>query len=309
MKAVIRTDARIRKGILMKIRALQYDAFTDRPGKGNPAGIIPDAGALSEEQMLAAAAAIGFNETAFIMSSDAADLRLRYFTPGQEMDLCGHATVASLFMLDERGGLSSDSLLIETRAGVLPVSVNRGNGRTQIGMQQAPYREEVFTGSLSGLAASVGLEEEDLDGRYPAVYGSTGNWTVLLPVRHLDAFRKMKPDNRRFPEILTQNPRASVHPFCLETIHPEASMHGRHFSSPFSGTVEDPVTGTASGVMGAYYRKYIERPEKRRTEILVEQGQEIGRDGIVRVCLPDKTGDAVRIYGTAVFVKEFEVEI
>ena len=120
----------------------------------------------------------------------------------------------------------------------------------------------------------------------------------------------MKPDNRRFPEILTEKPRASVHPFCLETIHPEASMHGRHFSSPFSGTVEDPVTGTASGVMGMYYRKYIEKNATggKHSEILVEQGQEIGRDGIVRVCLPERSSDAVRIYGTAVFVKEFDVE-
>ena len=120
----------------------------------------------------------------------------------------------------------------------------------------------------------------------------------------------MRPDNRRFPEILTQNPRASVHPFCMETIHPEASMHGRHFSSPFSGTVEDPVTGTASGVMGMYYQKHIEKnaPGGKPGEILVEQGQETGRDGIIRVCLPDSPTEAVRIYGPAVFVKEFEVE-
>ena len=295
----------------MKIRVLHYDAFTDQPGKGNPAGIVLNAGGLSDEQMLAAAAAVGFNETVFITPSSAADLRLRYFTPGQEMNLCGHATVASVFMLDEQGRVSSDKLLIETRAGILPVSLNRETGRTQIGMQQAPYREENFNGSLSALADAVGLTEEDLDEQYPVVYGSTGSWTVLLPVKHLDAFRKMRPDNRRFPEILTQNPRASVHPFCMETIHPEASMHGRHFSSPFSGTVEDPVTGTASGVMGMYYQKHIEKnaPGGKPGEILVEQGQETGRDGIIRVCLPDRPSDAVRIYGTAVFVKEFDVEL
>jgi PhzF family phenazine biosynthesis protein len=94
-------------------------------------------------------------------------------------------------------------------------------------------------------------------------------------------------------------------------------MHGRHFSSPFSGTVEDPVTGTASGVMGVYYRKHIENNPGypviqnasggKHREILVEQGQEIGRDGIIRVCLPEGPSDAVRICGTAVFVKEFEI--
>ena len=305
----------------MKVRVLHYDAFTDKPGKGNPAGIVLNADELTEEQMLAAAAAVGFNETVFILPSYAADMRLRYFTPGQEMDLCGHATVASLFMLDEQGRISSDRVLIETKAGILPATMNREKERTEIGMQQALYREENFDGSLSALADAVGLTEQDLDERYPVVYGSTGSWTLLLPVKHLDAFRRMKPDNRRFPEILTQKPRASIHPFCLETIHPEASMHGRHFSSPYSGTVEDPVTGTASGVMGVYYRKHIEKapeypgdpitqntPGGKRREIIVEQGQEMGRDGIIRVCLPDSPTDAVRIYGTAVFVKEFEVE-
>ena len=81
----------------MEIRVLHYDAFTDKPGKGNPAGVVLNAGEFSDAQMLAAAAAVGFNETVFIAPSSAADIRLRYFTPGQEMDLCGHATVASLF--------------------------------------------------------------------------------------------------------------------------------------------------------------------------------------------------------------------
>ncbi len=119
----------------MKIRAFHYDAFTDLPGKGNPAGIVINADGLSDVQMLAAAAAVGFNETAFIQSSSKADLRLRYFTPGQETDLCGHATVASLFMMDEKEMLGSDQLRIETGAGILPVTLNRVKGRTRIGMQ------------------------------------------------------------------------------------------------------------------------------------------------------------------------------
>jgi PhzF family phenazine biosynthesis protein len=55
--------------------------------------------------------------------------------------------------------------------------------------------------------------------------------------------------------VLKEMPGASVHPFCFETYDPNAHMHARHFSSPFSGTIEDPVTGTASGVMGAYWER------------------------------------------------------
>ena len=293
----------------MIIKILHYDAFTDKPGLGNPAGIVPYAGNLSEEQMLTIAAAVGFNETVFVIPSDKADLRLRFFTPGHEIDLCGHATVATLYMMKERGVLGVGEIRLETKAGILPASVAEDGTRTVIGMQQAEYREERFTGSLANVAASVGLSEDDLDSRYPLVFASTGIWTLLLPVRDLKRFRNMKPDNLRFPEILTQKPHSSIHPFCLETFHPEASMHGRHFSSPFSGTIEDPVTGTASGAMGAYYQKHIWIPHKNKDAIIVEQGQEIGKDAVIKVELPSTQRNTVRIYGTAVFVQEFGVEI
>ncbi|MNI89904.1 putative isomerase YddE [compost metagenome] len=100
-------------------------------------------------------------------------------------------------------------------------------------------------------------------------------------------------------------PTASIHPFCLETLDPAANMHARHFSSPYSGTTEDPVTGTASGVMGAYYATYIQ--DAPVLELLIEQGQELGKDGRVQVTVTN--GEQIEITGTAVYVKSFEVSI
>lgn len=82
-------------------------------------------------------------------------------------------------------------------------------------------------------------------------------------------------------------------------------MHARHFSSPFSGTTEDPVTGTASGVMGAYYSRYI-GGQPPSFELLIEQGLEIGRDGRVRVSVSDN-GNTIEVTGNAVYVNEFDV--
>ena len=78
-------------------------------------------------------------------------------------------------------------------------------------------------------------------------------------------------------------PKASIHPFCLETYDSDSDMHARHFSSPSSGTIEDAVTGTASGVMGAYFAKYITRDFEESLNLVVEQGQEIGKNGRVMV--------------------------
>lgn len=103
-------------------------------------------------------------------------------------------------------------------------------------------------------------------------------------------------------------PRSSIHPFCLETIKPYAHMHSRHFSSPYSGTIEDPVTGTASGVMGAYYAAYI-KPDASESQLILEQGQEINRDGEVFVHIK-KLGTEinVEISGTAVYIKDVIIE-
>lgn len=274
---------------------------------GNPAGVVLDGETLSEEQMREVAEKVGFNETAFSLRSEKADLRIRFFTPGHEMNLCGHATIATLYALKTKGLLGDKlNLTIETKAGVLPIEFTSDDGH-YITMRQAEPRFQEFNGSLKELAHSMGIEESDIETELPTLYGSTGTWTLLIPIKSLSAFKRMVPVNKLFPSVLKEMPRASVHPFCLETYDPNAHMHARHFSSPFSGTIEDPVTGTASGVMGSYYAQYIEK-EAASLNLLIEQGQEIARDGRIRVSVKGK-GNVVEITGNAVYVNEFDVLI
>ena len=296
------------------INVFHYDAFTNKPNMGNPAGIVLEADGLTEEEMQRIAEKVGYNETTFVLSSEVADIRMRYFTPGYEMDLCGHGTVGTIYALRERGLLEEKTnITIETKAGILPIQidVNEKEG-TFIKMRQATPQFKDFTGSTEELAHSIGLEVNDLDVSLPIVYGSTGNWTVIVPVKNLDACERMKPNNEMFPSVLKEIPNASIHPICLETYDELAQMHGRHFSSAYAGTIEDPVTGTASGVMGAYYATYLEKDFDHEMELIVEQGQEIHKDGRVTVYVTKVEGDAnlqIDIAGTAVYVKEFEVSI
>lgn len=281
---------------------------------GNPAGIVLEADGLTEEDMQRIAEKVGFNETSFVLSSEVADIRMRYFTPGFEMDLCGHGTVGTIYALRERGLLEEKTnLTIETKAGILPIQIGANeNGETFIKMRQAAPQFKDFAGSKEELAHSIGLEVTDLDASVPIVYGSTGNWTVIVPIKNLDACERMKPKNEAFPSVLKEIPKASIHPVCLETYDEQVQMHGRHFSSPYSGMIEDPVTGTASWVMGAYYATYLEKDFDRELELIVEQGQEINKDGRVTVYVTkDVENDNLQIdiAGTAVYVKEFEISI
>ena len=288
------------------INVAHYEAFTDIPGKGNPAGVVFGSDDLTEEQMQIIAKKVGFNETAFLLKSDKADLRIRYFTPGHEMNLCGHGTVASIYGLMKRNNItSSQDLRIETLAGILNGHYDHENKEIKMAQASAEFIE--FQGNLDDLMDSIGLLRGNIDLRFPVVYGSTGIWTLILPVKDLNSFLRMKPDNKRFKEILTQIPTASIHPICLETFEKMCTMHGRHFSASHSGTVEDPVTGTASGVMGAYYMSYIEPSDK--TEILIEQGNEIGRKGIVRVYAEKKNSLInVNISGKVVYMGDISIE-
>lgn len=294
----------------MEVKVYHYDAFSAVPGKGNPAGVVFDADDLSETVMQQIAHKVGFNETVFVLNSRTADVRLRYFTPGHEINLCGHATMASLFGLKTRGLLGDqESITIETNVGILPIRFEQDGDTINMEMKQDQPQFVPFRGDIGKLASSVNLTSDDLDLSMPIVYGSTGTWTLLIPIRKLDSFSMMKPDSAEFPEVLLENPKASLHPFSFETRDSEAMMHARHFSSPYSGTTEDPVTGTASGVMGAYYLTYVNR-EANQVKFVVEQGHEIERDGKVEVSVTRKgQGMDVRIKGTAVFVREINIEL
>ncbi|ANR67596.1 PhzF family phenazine biosynthesis isomerase [Staphylococcus equorum] len=292
---------------MKSIKVYHYDAFSKKPNKGNPAGVVLNGDDLTETEMQDVAFKVGFNETAFPIASDRADLRIRYFSPKQEMELCGHATMATIYALKTNGWLENKTeLTIETNAGVLPIRITKNEQKEiHITMKQALPQFKKFEGSTYDLAKAIGIEEVDFDDELPIMYGSTGAWTLLIPIKSLDIFNKMEPNNKVFSSILNEIPNASVHPFCLESYYEEADMHGRHFSSTFSATIEDPVTGTASGVMGAYFAKYIKKESDMPINLIVEQGQEMNKDGQMIVNVAEN--NEIEITGNAVYVKEIDI--
>jgi len=292
---------------MKSIKVYHYDAFSKKPNKGNPAGVVLNGDDLTETEMQDVAFKVGFNETAFPIASDRADLRIRYFSPKQEMELCGHATMATIYALKTNGWLENKTeLTIETNAGVLPIRITKNEQKEiHITMKQALPQFKKFEGSRYDLAKAIGIEEVDFDDELPIMYGSTGAWTLLIPIKSLDIFNKMEPNNKVFSSILNEIPNASVHPFCLESYYEEVDMHGRHFSSTFSGTIEDPVTGTASGVMGAYFAKYIKKECDMPINLIVEQGQEMNKDGQMIVNVAEN--NEIEITGNAVYVKEIDI--
>lgn len=295
----------------MDLEVLCYDAFTDKPGKGNPAGICFDCDGWSDEIMQSIAKQVRYSETAFVSTptDPNADYRFRFFTPGREVDLCGHATVATVIALSGQLDFRSNrEICIETKAGLLEIIYDAD--KKEVVMEQANAKFEMFDGNFRELLETIELTEDSLDERYPIVYGNTGIWTCVIPIKDLKSFKEMVPHNEKFQDVLKKHPYASLHLFCEDALNEDCTLHARHFSGSGMGSIEDPVTGTASGVMGAYYIKYM-YPELHKTEFLIEQGQDMGKDGFCRTYASksDNGEISVKIAGTGSFLTKKIVEI
>lgn len=279
---------------MKQVEVYVVDAFTTVKGEGNPAGVVMHGDRYSTTEMQEIAARVGFNETVFILDSHIGDVKLRYFTPGHETPLCGHATMGAVHFLKEHG-LIRQHVAIETQVGVLPVEAAADGTIT---MRQDIPSFIPFEQSTSQLCQVLGIEPLDLHAELPILYGNTGSWTLIVPVKEEAVLDRMQPDTAAFSTVLKELPKSSIHPFTLlsEEAH---HCYARHFSSPYSGTVEDSVTGTASGVMGAYLQNHV-YPKAQTVKITVDQGKHVKRPGTVEVLVERTDVQKVSITGKAV---------
>jgi len=276
------------------VRALLVDAFTEEPTRGNGAGVVPDAEGLSVHQMQRIADEFAQSETAFLLPSGTADRRVRYFTPDQEVDLCGHATVASHAHLYEDGVIGAGTHSLETEVGVIEVEIE--DDGTVWMTQDAPTVERVDR-SYDEVGAALGVDPatmRDVGADLPLAVASTGLPFLVVPVNFLDAVGSADPDMDAVEELCDDLGATGVYLFSFDALSAEATLHGRMFA-PGAGVPEDPVTGTASGAVGAYLRQF-EAFDGMPEEMTFEQGHYIDRDGLVHV----RAREEIRVGGHAV---------
>ncbi|WP_435098066.1 PhzF family phenazine biosynthesis protein [Halarchaeum sp. P4] len=273
-------------------RALLCDAFTDRPLTGNAAGVVPDAAELSDTQMRAVARELAVSETAFVTASDDADRRLRYFSPTTEVDLCGHATIATHAHLHADGELEAGSHTVETNVGVLDVEVEESG--TVWMTQRDPMVRRQPDLDPERVADVLGVEAMAFVDELPLAVADTGLPFLVVGLDYLSTLGDVDPDDDALRELCADVDAKGVYAFTFDTLDREASLHGRAFCAPL-GIHEDPVTGTASGAVGAYLDHVAAFGGDFPDELVCEQGHYVDRAGEVRV----RVGDAVRVGGTA----------
>lgn len=281
------------------------DAFTQVPYGGNPCAVVLDADDLEDSQMQTLALEMGLSETAFVMNSTAADFAARYFTPGGEIPLAGHPTIASTRALIAAGRLQAgQSIRLELPAGIVKVTTS-AEASPLIAMEQ--LKPEFLTVHDSAeVAALFGLDVADLVADLPVQTVSTGTPQLMVAVKDVAALRKAAIDIDGYRRFRDSRDCTSAHIFCAAG-GSTGGTFARHFSVP-PDPIEDAFTGSATGGMAAfaYHHGLIQTPT-----FIAEQGHDLGRPGSAQVEILGPRDDiaAVVVGGHAVVLVSGNIKI
>jgi len=261
-----------KRRIGMGIKIYQVDAFTDQVFKGNPAGVCILETAADEQWMQDVAMEMNLSETAFILPQEGG-FNLRWFTPETEVDLCGHATLASAHTLWETGVLPLNrEAVFFTKSGWL--SAKRDGEYIVLNF---PSEEDKPVKAPEALQKSLGV---------PFIYTGRNRMDYIVEIEGEEAVRKLEPD---FEIMKNVDARGVI--VTSRSANPEYDFVSRFFA-PGLGVPEDPVTGSAHCCLGAYWHKRLGKNE-------MNAYQASKRGGKLRITV---TGDRVYIGGKAVTV-------
>ncbi len=289
----------------MRIIVKRVNAFTDKIDGGNPAGVVLNSPNLTDNQMAFISKKMKVSETAFVFPSKKADYKNIFFTPEIEVDLCGHATIATFFTMALEGffkGAKNTVVTQETKAGILPVYIEYSNNekleRVMMAQKKAILKD-IYLNTLE-IADSLKISKNDIDDSLPNQIVSTGLFTLPICINSFNTLKSIKPNFEKIKKICKKLDVGSFHLFTFDTIDPNSLYHSRNFP-PIYGVNEDPVTGTANGALCCYL---VKNNIVKGKNFVCEQGDIIGRSGRVLV---DVSGDAVKVGGRAKIVEEKEI--
>lgn len=257
-----------------RLRFTQLDVFTARPLEGNPLAVFPDADGLSDQEMQAIAREMNLSETTFVFRREDSierqrGVRVRIFTVQEELPFAGHPTLGTAFAL--RGSAQAPEIKLDLNVGTIPVRFEDPPDQPGFGEMTQKDPEFGATHDRNTIAQVTGIPAEDIDPELPVQTVSTGVPFTILPLRNLEAARRLRIDQSRAAEYLDRYQGKFF--FCVtrECVDPAARLHARMVF--YNG--EDPATGSAAGCAAAWMVEHaLVKPDER---FLLEQGLEMKR--------------------------------
>jgi trans-2,3-dihydro-3-hydroxyanthranilate isomerase len=247
------------------VRTFRYvvaDVFTDKPLTGNQLAVFTDARELGEDEMQSLAREMKFSESVFVLPPENdGHVRIRIFTPTNEMLFAGHPTLGSAFVLG--GPLQVEEIRLETGAGTVPVALEREGDRIVFGRMRQPIPTWKPWDDEARLLAALGLERSEL----PVEHYDNGMHHVYVALGSEEEVAALKPDLAALgdaPALL------GINCFAGSGTHWKTRMF-----APGGGVPEDPATGSAAGPLAVHLARHglIGFGD----EIEISQGAEIGR--------------------------------
>ncbi len=302
------------------LKFYQADVFTSEPFGGNPVAVFPDADGLSDDQLQQIAREMNLSETVFVFppTDKAAVVRLRIFTPTQELPFAGHPVIGTFYLLAQLGLVpltgSVTRLLYECNIGLFPVEL-RGTAKEIEHVVMSQPKPEFLDRvedeeHFYKLALSLGLPKYAVaEAKSPIEVVSTGLPVLILPIRTLTAIRSIRPDPSAITDLCGRFGANGIMVFTTVTVEPDSTVHTRMFA-PAIGILEDPATGSASGALGAYLVHPRIIDAKPTAEIVSEQGYEMDRPSriLIQVDSTDSVIQEVKVGGECVMVVEGELK-
>ena len=254
------------------MKIYQVDAFAEKIFEGNPAGVCILQGAADQQWMQDIAMEMNLSETAFLYRQDEG-FNLRWFTPETEVDLCGHATLASAHILWETGVLNiKKEAAFFTKSGRLSARLDKNYI-----ILDFPAEKDYEADPPEDLKESLGV---------PIVYIGRNRMDYIVEVENEELVRMLKPDFGRMKRV---NCRGII--VTSRSSNPDYDFVSRFFA-PAAGIDEDPVTGSAHCCLGPYWEKRLGKDEMTGYQVSK-------RGGLLKVV---NKGDRVLIGGKAVTV-------
>ena len=270
------------------------DAFSDQPFGGNPAGVVILEGDAfpAEHLMLKIAAELRYSETAFVKRHSDSEYTVRYFTPKAEVELCGHATIATFSLLYQ----------LQQAKGECQCHTLAGNLRVEVGekvlMQMAIPRIVATLNDTEEIYRAIGVM--DYQPTLPVQIAYSGLPDIMIPLRDVAMLQSLRPDMEAIAMITRKYDAVSYHVFTFAG--DEHTAHVRDFA-PLYDIPEESATGTANAALTHYLQQNGRTPSTGDFSFL--QGEAMGRPSVVATRI---TGDGtIYVGGTAAVVAEGEL--
>lgn len=293
------------KGVIKmrEIRVYHVDAFTTQKFGGNTAGVVLDAEQLTEKEMQNIAMELNLPESVFLLPTEKKDVdyKVKYFTPAEEIDFCGHATVGLTWLLSTEFGLgeNQDGIVLETNIGNIPVVWHKEEGQVvSVEMTQVVPKTKDISIDLNELSQLIGVQTEQINLDYPIKLANTGNWHLLVPIKEQRNIDEAMPNMAALAKHNKDHAISTTHLYAFKT-EKDVDIYTRDFA-PGIGINEDPVTGSANGALAGflYLEGFISQTET--TTLKIAQGDAIGRPGTLNVTvIPNGVEPTIKVAGAA----------